>query len=149
MSPITCKTKITDGVKNVNSLFNIIDKQTSFFEYVNLLFCGYGLMRVSNSHKKMSRWVRWSYGKRAGFVNAKVIYYLEYTKRRIENSRTFSSYILLFHMFSHCFCIWIWTNRFQILNVKERYATLVFPLYRKYALGDWWTRGQMQVKSEV
>lgn len=58
VSPITCKTKITDGVKNVNSLFNIINKQTSFFEYVNLLFCGYSLMRVSNSHKKMSRWVR-------------------------------------------------------------------------------------------
>lgn len=51
MPPITGKTKITDGVKNFNSLFNIINEQTSFFEYINLLFCGYGLMRVSKSHK--------------------------------------------------------------------------------------------------
>lgn len=51
VSPITGKTEITDGVKNFNSLFNIINEQTSFFENVNLLFCGYGLMRVSNSHK--------------------------------------------------------------------------------------------------
>ena len=51
MSPITRKTEITDGVKNFNSLLDIINKQTSFFENVNLLLCGYGLVRVSNSHK--------------------------------------------------------------------------------------------------
>ena len=51
MSPITCKTEITDGVKNFNSLLNIINEQTSFFENVNLLLCGYGLVRVSNPHK--------------------------------------------------------------------------------------------------
>lgn len=36
-SPITCKTKITDDVKNFNSLHNIIDKQTFLFENVFLL----------------------------------------------------------------------------------------------------------------
>ena len=51
VSPITGKTKITDGVKNFNSLLNIINKQTSLFENVNLLLCCYGLMRVFNSHK--------------------------------------------------------------------------------------------------
>gem|GEM_PF-756312 len=51
MSPITCKTEITDGVKNFNSLFDIVNEQTSFSENANLLLCGYGLMRVSNSHK--------------------------------------------------------------------------------------------------
>lgn len=51
MSPIACKTEITDGVKNLNSSFNIINKQTSFFENVNLLFRGYGLVCISDSHK--------------------------------------------------------------------------------------------------
>ena len=40
-----------DGVKNFNSLLDIINEQTSFFENVNLLLGGYGLVRVSNSHK--------------------------------------------------------------------------------------------------
>ena len=52
MSPIACKTEITDGVKNLNSLLNIINEQTSFFQNVNLLFCGYGLMRISFPHIK-------------------------------------------------------------------------------------------------
>ncbi len=51
VSPITCKTEITDGVKNLNSLLNIIYEQTSSSENINLLFCGYGLMRISDSHK--------------------------------------------------------------------------------------------------
>ena len=51
MSPITCKTEITDGVKNFNSLFNIINEQTPLFENVNLLLCGYGLMCISNPQK--------------------------------------------------------------------------------------------------
>lgn len=49
--PITCKTKITNGVKNFNSFLNIINKQTSFFENINLLFRGYGLICISDSHK--------------------------------------------------------------------------------------------------
>jgi len=51
ISPVTCKAKITDGVKHLNSLLNIINKQTSLFENINLLFCSYGLMCISNSHK--------------------------------------------------------------------------------------------------
>lgn len=51
VSPITSKTKITDGVKNLNSSLNIINKQTSFFENINLLFRSYGLICISDSHK--------------------------------------------------------------------------------------------------
>lgn len=52
VSPIICKAKITDGVKNVDSLFNIINKQTFLFDNVNLLFCGYCfLMCVSDPQK--------------------------------------------------------------------------------------------------
>ena len=42
MSPITSKTKIAYDVKGFNSSLNIINKQTSFFENINLLFRGYG-----------------------------------------------------------------------------------------------------------
>lgn len=51
MFPISGKTKITNGVKNFNGLLNIINKQTSFYKNVNLLFCSYGLISISNSHK--------------------------------------------------------------------------------------------------
>ncbi len=51
MSPIACKTEITDGVKNFNSLLNIINEQTSFFENVKFLLCSYGLVYVSNFYK--------------------------------------------------------------------------------------------------
>lgn len=51
LSPITCKAKITNVVKNSNSLLNIVNKQTSFFKNINLLFCGYGLICISDSHK--------------------------------------------------------------------------------------------------
>lgn len=52
MSPISGKTEITDGVKNLNSIFNIINEQTPAFEDVNLVLCCYGLMCVSNPHKQ-------------------------------------------------------------------------------------------------
>lgn len=51
MSPITCKTKITYSVKNLNSSLDIINKQTSSFENIYLLFSGYGLVCISGSHK--------------------------------------------------------------------------------------------------
>ena len=51
ISPITSKTKVTDGIKNLNCLLNIINKQTSSFKKINLLFSGYGLICISNSHK--------------------------------------------------------------------------------------------------
>ena len=41
----------TKFVKHLNSLLNIINKQTSLFENINLPLCGYGLMCISNSHK--------------------------------------------------------------------------------------------------
>lgn len=70
------KAKIADGVKHLNRLLDIINQQASLFENVYLLLRSNGLMRVSDSHKiKMSRWVRCSYGKRAGFVGTKLIYY--------------------------------------------------------------------------
>ena len=47
--PIASKTEITDGIKNINCLLYIINKQTSFLD--NLLFSGYGLICISDSHK--------------------------------------------------------------------------------------------------
>ncbi len=49
--PIASKTEITDGIKNINCLLYIINKQTSFLENFNLLFSGYGLICISDSHK--------------------------------------------------------------------------------------------------
>ncbi len=49
--PITCKTKIADGIQNINGLFYIINMQTPLFENFNLLFSGYGLIRISDSHR--------------------------------------------------------------------------------------------------
>ena len=51
MSPITSKTKIAYDVKGFNSSLNIINKQTSFFENINLLFRGYGSICIPDSHK--------------------------------------------------------------------------------------------------
>ena len=49
--PIASKTEITDGIKNINCLLYIINKQTSFLENINLLFSGYGLICISDSHE--------------------------------------------------------------------------------------------------
>ena len=51
MSPITSKTKIAYDVKGFNSSLNIINKQTSFFENINLLFRGYGSICIPDAHK--------------------------------------------------------------------------------------------------
>lgn len=47
VSPITCKTKTTDGVKHLNGLLGIINKRTSFFKNVNLPFCSYNVICIS------------------------------------------------------------------------------------------------------
>ena len=51
-SPITGKTKKTNCAKNFNSLLDIISKQTSFFENINLPLCGYGLSVYRNTINK-------------------------------------------------------------------------------------------------
>ncbi len=76
VSPITCETKIADGVQCFGCLLDIINLQTSLLKSFYLLFRGYGLISITYSHKqKMSRWVRCSNGKRAGIVDAKIQLY--------------------------------------------------------------------------
>ena len=45
-------TKITNNVKNFNSLPDIINKQAPFFKNIYLQFCGYGLMHGNPINKK-------------------------------------------------------------------------------------------------
>ena len=49
--PIASKTEITDGIKKINCLLYIINKQTYFLEKFNLLFSGYRLICISDYHK--------------------------------------------------------------------------------------------------
>ena len=59
MPPISCKTKITDGVQSLLCMMDIIYNQASLFQSFYLFLCRYGFMRIFYSHKiKMSRWVR-------------------------------------------------------------------------------------------
>lgn len=72
-TPIVSQTEITDDVQNSFCLYLIINNQPTFLQYVYLLRYCYCLFRISIAHKqKMSRWVRCSNGKRAGFVDAKL-----------------------------------------------------------------------------
>ena len=51
-SPIVCQTEITDDVQNSFCLNLIINNQPSTFQYINLLWNCYSLLRVSNAHKQ-------------------------------------------------------------------------------------------------
>jgi hypothetical protein len=54
-------------------LIGISNHQTSALQCLNLLCQRHRLFGISHAYiQKMSRWVRCSYGKRAGFVDAKI-----------------------------------------------------------------------------
>jgi len=58
----------------------ISNHQTSALQCQNLLCQRHRLFGISHIYiQKMSRWVRCSYGKRAGFVGAKIVLFLEST----------------------------------------------------------------------
>ena len=68
----------------------ISNHQTSALQCLNLLCQRHRLFGISHSHiQKMSRWVRCSYGKRAGFVVAKLGIFL-------LTSEFFEAFLLFF-----------------------------------------------------
>ena len=71
--PVVCQSEVTDSIKSLFCLIGISNHQTSALQCQNLLCQRHCLFGISHVYiQKMSRWVRCSYGKRAGFVDAKI-----------------------------------------------------------------------------
>ena len=65
------------AIKSLFCLIGISNHQTSALQCLNLLCQRHCLFGISHVYiQKMSRWVRCSYGKRAGFVGAKIDIFL-------------------------------------------------------------------------
>ena len=80
MIPVVCQSEVTDSIKSLFCLIGISNHQTSALQCLNLLCQRHRLFGISHVYiQKMSRWVRCSYGKRAGFVGAKIVHFLEST----------------------------------------------------------------------
>ena len=73
MIPVVSQSEVTDSIKSLFCLIGISNHQTSALQCLNLLCQRHRLFGISHVYiQKMSRWVRCSYGKRAGFVVAKI-----------------------------------------------------------------------------
>ena len=73
MIPVVSQSEIADSIKSLFCLIGISDHKTSALQCQNLLCQRHCLFGISHVYiQKMSRWVRCSYGKRAGFVVAKI-----------------------------------------------------------------------------
>ena len=80
MIPVVSQSEIADSIKSLFCLIGISNHQTSALQCQNLLCQRHCLFGISHIYiQKMSRWVRCSYGKRAGFVDAKIVHFLEST----------------------------------------------------------------------
>ena len=74
MIPVVSQSEITDTIKSLFCLIGISNHQTSALLYLNLLCQRHCLFGIPHIYiQKMSRWVRCSYGKRAGFVGIKIV----------------------------------------------------------------------------
>ena len=81
MIPVVCQSEVTDSIKSLLCLISVSNNQTSILQCLNLLCQRHRLFGISHVYiQKMSRCVRCSYGKRAGFVGAKIAFFLEFTK---------------------------------------------------------------------
>jgi hypothetical protein len=81
MIPVVCQSEVTDSIKSLFCLIGISNHQTSALQCLNLLCQRHCLFGISHVYiQKMSRWVRCSYGKRAGFVGAKIGFISESSK---------------------------------------------------------------------
>ena len=71
--PIISQSKVADSIESLFGLCGVCNNQTSTLKCLSLLCQRHRLFGISHVYiQKMSRWVRCSYGKRAGFVGAKV-----------------------------------------------------------------------------
>jgi len=76
MIPVVSQSEVTDSIKSLFCLIGISDHKTSALQCQNLLCQCHCLFGISHVYiQKMSRWVRCSYGKQAGFVVAKIVHY--------------------------------------------------------------------------
>ena len=90
MIPVVSQSEIADSIKSLFCLIGVCNNQTSALQSLNLLCQRHRLFGISHSHiQKMSRWVRCSYGKRAGFVGAKLGIFL-------LTSKFFEAFLLFF-----------------------------------------------------
>ena len=81
MIPVICQSEIADGIKSLFCLIGVSNNQASALQCLNLPCQRHGLFGISHVYiQKMSRWVRCSYGKRAGFVDAKLGFISESSK---------------------------------------------------------------------
>ena len=88
--PVVCQSEVTDSIKSLFCLIGISNHQTSALQCLNLLCQRHCLFGISHVYiQKMSRWVRCSYGKRAGFVVAKIGIFL-------LTSKFFEAFLLFF-----------------------------------------------------
>ena len=66
--------------KDLFCFIDVSNNQTSALQCLNLLCQRHCLFGIPHIYiQKMSRWVRCSYGKRAGFVGTKIVLFLEST----------------------------------------------------------------------
>ena len=73
MIPVVSQSEIADSIKSLFCIIRVGNNQTSALLCLNLLCQRHRLFGISHVYiQKMSRWVRCSYGKRAGFVGAKI-----------------------------------------------------------------------------
>ena len=81
MIPVVSQSEIADSIKSLFCLIGVSNNQTSALQCLNLLCQRHRLFGISHVYiQKMSRWVRCSYGKRAGFVDAKIDFISESSK---------------------------------------------------------------------
>ena len=91
MIPVVCQSEVTDSIKSLFCLIGISNHQTSALQCQNLLCQRHCLFGISHVYiQKMSRWVRCSYGKRAGFVDAKIGIFLLSSKFFLRHFCLFS-----------------------------------------------------------
>jgi len=124
MIPIVSQSEITDSIKSLFCLIGISNNQTSALQCLNLLCQRHRLFGISHVYiQKMSRWVRCSYGKRAGFVAAKIGIIS-------ENSTFFETFLPIsaqnmFHKpCERLFLLFFWIKRYIILKIL--YLCIVF-----------------------
>ena len=73
MIPVVSQSEIAGSIKSLFCLIGVSNNQASALQCLNLLCQRHRLFGISHVYiQKMSRWVRCSYGKRAGFVGAKI-----------------------------------------------------------------------------
>ena len=73
MIPVVGHTEVADVIESLFCLIGVSNSQSPALQCLNLLCQRYRFFGISHIYiQKMSRWVRCSYGKRAGFVGANI-----------------------------------------------------------------------------